>query len=155
MPAHSTAAAFRRAPASPPVKGSTMPKRNEELYQAGLKVRTEVLGPQYVEPQIKAAEADPIAKTLQDMVTEYCWGYGWTSDVLDRKTRSLMTLCILATLDKPHEIKAHTRGALNNGLTREQIAEALRHATIYAGIPCGVNAFRAFREALAEIDAKK
>ncbi|MBM3485015.1 MAG: 4-carboxymuconolactone decarboxylase [Alphaproteobacteria bacterium] len=132
-----------------------MPKRNEELYQAGLKVRREVLGDQYVMPQINAAETDPVAKTLQDMVTEYCWGFGWTDGKLDRKTRSLMTLCILTALDKPQEIKAHTRGALNNGLTREEIAEALRHATIYCGIPAGVNAFRNFREALAEIDAKK
>jgi 4-carboxymuconolactone decarboxylase len=130
-------------------------KTNPKLYEEGLKVRREVLGAQYVDPQIERAKADPFVAAIQDMVTEYCWGYGWTRPGLDRKTRSMLNLAILTALGKPHELKAHTRGAIKNGLTEEQIMEVLLHATIYCGIPAGVDAFRNAKEALDELKKSK
>lgn len=128
---------------------------NKELYDAGLKVRREVLGAEYVDKQLDAAKTDDFARAIQEMVTEYCWGYGWTRPGLDRKTRSMLNLAMLTALNRPNEIKAHVRGALNNGVTRDEIREVLVHATVYCGIPAGVDAFRNAREVLAEIDAKK
>ncbi len=86
-----------------------------KLYEEGLKVRREVLGSEYVDPQIKRAETDPLAAMLQDMVTEFCWGAAWTRPGLPRKTRSLLNLAMLTALDKPEELKTHVRGALTNG----------------------------------------
>jgi 4-carboxymuconolactone decarboxylase len=130
-------------------------KTNPKLYEEGLKVRREVLGSAYVDPQIERAKTDPFVAAIQDMVTEYCWGYGWTRPGLDRKTRSMLNLAILTALGKPQELKAHTRGAITNGLTEEDIMEVLLHATIYCGIPAGVDAFRSAKEALDDLKKKK
>jgi len=130
-------------------------KTNPKLYEEGLKVRREVLGAAYVDPQIERAKTDPFVAAIQDMVTEYCWGYGWTRPGLDRKTRSMLNLAILTALGKPQELKAHTRGAITNGLTEEEIMEVLLHATIYCGIPAGVDAFRSAKEALDDLKKKK
>lgn len=134
-----------------------MTKTNEKLFDSGLEVRREVLGAEWVDPQMEKSEKDDFTATIQHMVTEYCWGYGWArgADVLDRRTRSLMTLVILASLGKMTELKAHTRGALRNGCTVEEIREALVHATIYCGIPAGVDAFRNAKEAIDAWDGKK
>tara|TARA_R110000868_G_scaffold10313_17_gene50719 strand:- start:17808 stop:18218 length:411 start_codon:yes stop_codon:yes gene_type:complete len=125
---------------------------NKELYEAGLAVRKKVLGAAYVDPNIAKAEKDDFTAKIQTMVTEYCWGGAWTNDTLDHKTRSLMNLCILTALGKMSELKAHTRGAITNGCTVEEIAEALAHATVYCGIPAGVDAFRNAREALDQAE---
>ena len=86
---------------------------------------------------------------IQDAVTEYCWGMGWGREgVLDRKMRSMLNLAMLTALGKPHELRAHTRGALRNGVTVEEIREVLIHATVYCGIPAGVDAFRNAKEAI-------
>lgn len=121
---------------------------NEKLFDAGLEVRRKVLGETYVDPQIERAKTDPFTGVIQTMVTEYCWGGAWTNDTLDHRTRSLMNLAILTALGKMHELKAHTRGALRNGCTVEEIRDALAHATVYCGIPAGVDAFRSAAEAL-------
>lgn len=126
---------------------------NKDLFEAGLEVRRKVLGTKYVDPQIEKAKTDHVVGTIQTMVTEYCWGGGWTNEVLDHKTRSLLNLAMLTALGKMQELKAHVRGALVNGCTVEEITEALRHATIYCGIPAGVDAFRSAAEALEQ--AKK
>ena len=125
---------------------------NQALFDAGLAVRKKVLGAKYVDPNIEKAEEDDFTGKIQTMVTEYCWGGAWTNDTLDHKTRSLMNLCILTSLGKMNELKAHTRGALVNGCTKEEIAEALAHATVYCGIPAGVDAFRSAREALDQAE---
>ncbi len=125
-----------------------------KLYEEGLKVRREVLGTDYVDPQIKRAETDPLAAMLQDFVTEFCWGAAWTRPGLPRKTRSLLNLAMLTALDKPEELKTHVRGALTNGCTREEIAETLLHAMVYCGVPAGVNAFRHMREVFDRLDGK-
>ena len=125
---------------------------NKDLYEAGLAVRRKVLGAKYVDPNIERAEKDPFTGKIQTMVTEYCWGGAWTNETLDHKTRSMLNLAILTALGKMQELKAHTRGALVNGCTVDEIAEVLAHATVYCGIPAGVDAFRAAREALDQVE---
>ncbi len=125
---------------------------HSELYEAGLKVRREVLGPNWVDPLIEKAKSDPFTAAIQDMVTEYCWGYAWTRPGLDRKTRSMLNLALLTSLGKMTELKGHTRGAIENGCTKEEIMEVLLHTTIYAGVPAGVDAFRNAKEALDALE---
>lgn len=125
-----------------------MTKTNDKLFDTGLGIRREVLGAQYVDPQMERAKTDDFTGAIQDMVTEYCWGYGWGRDGLDKRTRSMLTLTLLTVLGKMTELKAHTRGALRNGVTVDEIKEVLLHATIYAGIPAGVDAFRNAKEAI-------
>ena len=126
---------------------------NKDLYESGLAVRRKVLGPKYVDPQIEKSKTDDFTATIQTMVTEYCWGGAWTNETIDHKTRSLFNLCILTALGKMHELKAHTRGALVNGCTIEEIQATLAHVTVYCDIPAGVDAFRSAREALDQAKA--
>lgn len=121
----------------------------------GDKVRREVLGDEWVEPQAQRAKGDPFRQVIQDWVTESCWGYAWTRPGLSRKTRSMLNLAMLTALDKQEELRGHVRGALRNGCTREEIAEVLLHATVYAGTPCGVAAFRTAAAVFDELDGKK
>ena len=118
------------------------------LFEDGLDVRRATLGSQWVDPQLEKAKTDDFVNTIQSHVTEYCWGMVWTREGLDRKTRSMLTLAILTTLGKMTELKGHVRGAINNGCSVEEIREVLLHATVYAGIPAGVDAFRNAKEAL-------
>ena len=125
---------------------------NTDGFKQGLKVRTEVLGEGYVGPSLERASADPFNRKLQQWVTEHCWGTVWCSDVLDRKTRSLMNLAMLAALGREGELRLHTRGALNNGITREEIKEAFLQVGIYCGAPAAIESFRLAREVFEEID---
>ena len=118
----------------------------------GLKVRKAVLGPQYVENAI--ANATDFNWPMQEFVTEYCWGTVWCRPGLDRKQRSMLNLAMLTALNRPHEIEVHVRGALRNGLTKEQIAEVLLQAAVYCGVPAAVDSFRVASKVLAEEDAK-
>ena len=121
---------------------------SDETYQKGLAVRKEVLGNDYVEKAMAAATE--FTQPLQDLVTEHCWGDIWTRQVLPRRTRSLITIAILAALKAPQELKLHVRGALRNGCTMEEIREVLLQAAVYCGIPAGVDAFRAARGVIEE-----
>ena len=125
---------------------------SKELYEDGLKVRRAVLGDAYVDRAIQ--NADAFNKPLQDLVSEYCWGWIWTREGLPRKMRSLINLAMLSCLNRPHELKIHIQGALRNGCTKEEIQEVLLQVTIYAGVPAGVDAFRTAREAIAEYEAQ-
>ncbi len=125
---------------------------DRETYDLGLKIRTEVLGKEYVENSIRSA--DDFNRPFQELVTEYCWGAGWGRPGLTRKERSMLNLAMLSILNRPHELRAHIRGALTNGLTKDQIREVLMQVAIYAGVPAGVDAFRQAREVFAEIDKK-
>jgi 4-carboxymuconolactone decarboxylase len=128
--------------------------RNEtiaELFERGLALRREVLGPDYVDKSLKAANDFTMA--FQRLTTEWCWGYAWTRPGLDRKTRSLVNLAMLTALNRSPEIKLHVRGALNNGVTVDEIKEVLIHATIYCGIPAGLDAFKAANDVLKEVGA--
>ncbi|MEN8197521.1 MAG: carboxymuconolactone decarboxylase family protein [Pseudomonadota bacterium] len=121
---------------------------SKELYETGLRMRKEVLGEQYVEKALSAA--DDFNSEFQSIVTEYCWGGVWGQKVLDKKQRSLNNLCILAALNRPHEFKIHFRGALTNGCTLDEIKETLHQIAVYCGVPAGVEAFRLGREVLEE-----
>jgi 4-carboxymuconolactone decarboxylase len=125
---------------------------DKELYERGLQVRREVLGDLYVDRA--AAGGDEFAKPIQDLVNEYCWGWLWTREGLPRQTRSLINIAMLSVLNRPRELKVHVAGALRNGCSKAQIQEALLQATIYGGVPCGVDSFRAAREALHEYEAE-
>lgn len=124
---------------------------SSERYEAGLAVRRAVLGTAYVDKALAAA--DSFSQPLQELVTENAWGTVWTREGLSRRDRSLITVAMLIALNRPHEIKLHLRGALNNGLSREEIRELLLHAGVYCGMPAAVDAFRVARELFAEIDA--
>jgi 4-carboxymuconolactone decarboxylase len=123
----------------------------EELFDRGLEVRRAVLGAEYVDSSLRSA--NEFMQAFQNITTEWCWGYAWTRPGIDRKTRSLMNLAMLTALNRAPEIKLHVRGALNNGVTVDEIKEALIHATVYCGIPAGLDAFKAANEVLKEMGA--
>ena len=122
---------------------------NKELFDKGLKVRREVLGSEYVDNAIK--NADDFSRPLQEFVTEYCWGELWNRPGLDHKSRSMLNLAMLAALNRPHEIKLHIRGAINNGMTKDEIKEVFLQVGVYCGVPAAVDAFRSAREVFAEM----
>ncbi len=117
-----------------------------EQFEKGLKVRRKVLGADYVDGSI--AKADDFMMAFQRITTEWCWGYAWTRPGIDHKTRSMLNLAMLTALNRPVEIKLHVKGALANGVTVEEIKEVLLHATVYCGIPAGLDAFKAAHEVL-------
>jgi 4-carboxymuconolactone decarboxylase len=117
-------------------------------YEKGLAVRREVLGTAYVDEAL--AKTDELTRPLQNLITEYCWGEIWTRPGLPRKTRSLINLAMLTALNRPHEVRLHVRGALNNGCTREEIAEVLLQTAIYCGVPAAIDSFRVAREVFDE-----
>ena len=96
--------------------------------------------------------SDDFNKPFQELVTEYCWGAIWGREELPRKTRSMLNLAMISILNRPHELRAHIKGALTNGVTREEIREVFMQVAIYAGIPAGVDSFRIAREVFAELD---
>jgi 4-carboxymuconolactone decarboxylase len=124
---------------------------SKELFEAGLAVRKAVLGAEFVENAI--ASADDFNRPLQELVTEYCWGACWTREGLSRKTRSMLNLAMLTALNRPHELKMHVKGALRNGVTKEEIREVLIQTAIYCGVPAAVDAFRTAKEAIKEKEA--
>jgi 4-carboxymuconolactone decarboxylase len=125
----------------------------QEIYERGLKNRREVLGAEYVDNAI--ATADDFSRPLQELVTEYCWGAVWDRPGLDRKTRSIINLAMLSALNRPHELKLHIKGALNNGLSKAEIGEVLLQTAVYCGVPAAVDSFRSAREVFAQLDAAK
>ena len=121
-------------------------------YEDGLAVRRAVLGDEYVDRSLQ--QADDFGAPLQRLISEYCWGEIWTREELPRTTRSLLNLAMMTALNRPHELKLHVRGALNNGCTPEEIREVLLQAAVYCGIPAALDAFRTAREAIAEAGAE-
>ena len=124
-----------------------------ELFEKGLKVRREVLGAEHVEASM--AQADDFSRPLQELVTEYCWGNVWSRPGLDRKTRSLINVAMLTALNRPHEVKLHLRGALNNGCSKNDIMEVLLQTAIYCGVPAAMDSLRVAKEFFQEIESKQ
>ena len=116
------------------------------LFERGLPVRRDVLGAEYVDGSIE--RANDFMMAFQHITTELAWGYAWTRPGLDRRTRSLLNLAMLTALKAPAELKLHVKGALTNGVTVDEIKEVLLHATVYCGIPAGLEAFKAANEVL-------
>ena len=121
---------------------------NKELFERGLETRREVLGAEYVDASIR--NADEFNMPMQEMVTQYCWGDVWNRPGLDRRTRSFLNLAMLTALNRPHELKLHVRGAINNGLTKDEIREVFLQAAIYCGVPAAIDSFRVAREVFNE-----
>jgi len=127
---------------------------DKDLFDKGMKIRREVLGDAYVDRAM--ARSSSFNDPLQELVASYCWGWAWgREEQLPRRDRSLINLAMIAVLNRPHELKVHVRGALNNGLSREEIREVLLQVGIYGGIPATVDSFRLANEAFAEIEAEE
>jgi len=124
---------------------------DKNSFDKGLQTRREVLGDAYVDASLKGV--DDFSRPLQELVTQYCWDEIWNRPGLDRRERSLINLAMLTALNRPHELKTHVRGALNNGLTKDEIREVLLQAGIYCGVPAAVDAFRVARELFKELEA--
>jgi 4-carboxymuconolactone decarboxylase len=122
----------------------------KEMFEKGLKIRREVLGAEYVDKALSTA--DDFNRPLQELVTTYCWGECWGRPGLDRKTRSMLNLAMISILNRPNELRTHVKGALTNGVTREEIREIFLQVAIYAGMPAAVDSFRIAGEAFAELD---
>ena len=124
-----------------------------EWFEKGLQARKEVVGAEYVERAFK--DADSFSLPMQELVTEYCWGWLWNRPGLERRTRSMLNIAMLAVLGRSNELKSHVKGALRNGCTREEIAEVLLQAAVYGGVPVGMASFALAREAFKEMEAPK
>jgi 4-carboxymuconolactone decarboxylase len=117
---------------------------NDPIYDKGLATRTAVLGTDYVQAAMQ--RATDFTRPLQDLVIRYAWGNTWQRGGIDLKTRSIVTVSMLVALGKMHELKIHVRGALNNGVTKEELQEIFLHASVYCGFPAAVDAFRTAAE---------
>jgi 4-carboxymuconolactone decarboxylase len=123
---------------------------SQDTFDKGLRTRTAVLGQEYVDKAVKSA--DDFNRPFQNLVTEYCWGAVWGRDELSLKARSMITVAMIAVLNRPHELRTHIRAALTNGVTRDELREILMQVAIYAGVPAAVDSFRIARETFAELD---
>ena len=123
-----------------------------DLFKRGLEVRKDVLGHSYVDQSLSAASA--FMNAFQELVTEWCWGKIWTRPGLDRRTRSILNLGMLAALNRPNELRLHVQGALNNGVTEDEIKEVLLQVSIYCGIPAGLDAFKVADGVLREANKR-
>ena len=125
----------------------------DEMYEKGMKIRRETLGDSYVDEAIN--NSTEFTADLQDLVTRYCWGEVWGREGLSRQQRSMINLAMISALNRPHELDAHVRGALNNGLTPDEIKEVLLQVGIYCGVPAMVDSFRVARKVIEDADAAK
>ena len=125
---------------------------DKAMYDKGMSIRRKVLGDAYVDAALK--NVDDFNRPLQDFVTEYCWGGIWGREGLPPKTRSMLNLAMISILNRPHELRAHLRGALTNGVTKAEIAEIFLQVGCYAGVPAAVDSFRIAREFFKEMESK-
>lgn len=125
---------------------------DKQLRDKGLANRKAVLGEAYVNQNLSTADA--FNGPFQEILNEYCWGMVWSDERLPWKTRSIMNLCILACINRMHEWELHLKGALTNGLTKDEIQAVIHHISIYAGVPVGVECFRIARKVFAEVEGK-
>jgi len=123
---------------------------DKKMHDKGLEVRKAVLGEAYVNNALK--NVDDFNRPFQEMLNEYCWGTVWGREELPRKTRSMLNIAMIAILNRQHEFRAHLKGALTNGVTRDEIREILMQVAIYGGMPAAVDSFRIARELFAELD---
>ena len=121
-----------------------------DKFEQGLAIRRQVLGADYVDASIN--NATDFTMPMQELVTKYCWGEVWGRDTLPLKTRSMINLAMITALNRPHELKLHVRGALNNGCSTEEIREVLLQTAIYCGVPAAIDAFRTAKEVIDEYE---
>ena len=122
----------------------------DKTYDRGLAIRRQMFGAETTDAQLR--NADEFTKDLQDLVTRYCFGEVWGREELPLRLRSMLTLSMLGALGREAELKVHVRGALANGVTKEEIREVFLHLAIYCGIPAAVGSFRSAREVFADLE---
>ncbi len=122
---------------------------DKNRFETGLAQRKATLGAEYVEQVLD--HADDFTRPFQEMMTEWCWGFGWGDDCIDPKTRSMMNLSMIGALGKMHEWELHCRGAINNGVTREELRAIIHVIGIYCGVPQSLECFRAARKVMDEM----
>jgi 4-carboxymuconolactone decarboxylase len=125
---------------------------NQDLYDAGMVTRRRVLGDAYVDASLAAAT--DFSRDIQEYVTQYCWGDLWNRPGLTLQERSLINLSMITALNRPVEFRAHVRGAINNGVSRDQIKEVLMQCAFYCGGPAALEAFRSAAEVFTAMDAE-
>lgn len=123
---------------------------DKKTYERGLEIRKSVLGAEFVEKSISSA--DDFNRPMQELVTEYCWGAVWGREELPKKTRSMLNLAMISALNRPHELKMHVKGALRNGVSKDEIREVFLQVAIYCGVPAAVDSFRVAKQAFEEHD---
>jgi 3-hydroxyisobutyrate dehydrogenase len=122
---------------------------SSESFQRGLKTRREVMGDEYVEASLN--KATDFSWPMQKLVTEYCWDAIWNRPGLSRRDRSILNLGMISVLNRQHELRAHVRGALNNNVKKEEIAEILLQVAIYGGVPAAIDSFRTAQAVIDEM----
>ena len=127
-----------------------MQHTHKETFEDGLAIRKEVLGAAHVERSL--ANVSEFSRPMQEFVTEYCWGAVWSRDGLERKTRSMINLAMLTALNRGHELAVHVKGAINNGVTPDEIQEVLMQTAIYVGVPAALESFRIAEATLKEMN---
>ena len=125
---------------------------SKEVFDRGLAIRKEVLGKEFVEKSF--AGATDFNMAMQELTTEYCWGYIWGREGLPRRDRSVVNLAMISVLNRPHELKIHVKAALRNGLSKKEISEIFLQVGCYAGVPAAIDSFRIAKEAIAEYEAE-
>lgn len=128
------------------------PEFDNPQFRQGLEVRREVLGAEYVDKSVESA--DDFMAAFQKMTTEWCWGSVWTRPGLERRTRSMLNIAMLAALNRPNELRLHVKGALTNGVTVKEIQEILLQAGVYCGVPAALDAFKVAKEVFDQAGAK-
>lgn len=126
---------------------------DKALYDRGLARRKATLGADYVDSAL--SKATEFSKGFQSLITEYCWGAGWGDDRLNAKTRSMLNIVMIAALNRMHEWELHFRGAIRNGVTRDELDALITHVTIYCGVPVGVECHRIANRVFAELADKE
>jgi 4-carboxymuconolactone decarboxylase len=126
---------------------------DRERFEKGVARRKAVLGDAYVQKALD--EADDFTRPFQEMMTEFCWGFGWGDESIEPKTRSMMNLTMIAALNRMHEWELHFKGAIRNGVTQTELRAIIHQISIYCGVPAGVECFRIAKRVLAEEEAKK
>lgn len=125
-----------------------------EKFKAGLAVRKKVMGEKYVNDSLANAQADEFMLPLQQFLTENAWGAVWVRDGLSLKMRSMLNLAILTAINRPNELKLHVRGAINNGVTKEEMQEIFLHCGVYCGAPAALESFKIAQAVFKEDVAK-
>lgn len=123
---------------------------SKEAFERGLALRRELNSPELIDQIFR--EADEFSLPMQEMVTEHAWGSVWARPELDRRSRSILNLGMLAALNRPDELAGHIRVALKNGVTRIEIRECLLQVAVYAGMPAGMSSFKVARQVFKDLD---
>lgn len=139
---------------SDPCPEVSMTQAKKVIFKAGIKVRYEVLGKEYVDKAL-AEGSTPFARPLQELVTEAAWGLVWTRPGLERKQRSMLNLAMLCALNRPAELAIHVRGAMTNGVTEVEMSEVFLQVSIYCGMPAGIEGMKVAQRVFDAVKAEE